>query len=253
MASLPGFVVPNLAVATFTPQARLMSTDLQIQMVADGLTGVASGCGVTAQGSPNMTLAVAAGQIIVGGVYAAVTAGNVTITTANATNPRIDLVIADASSKSVVAGTAAASPLMPDLPANSVALAAVYVPAGDTAIDNTQIIDKRMLTQDPRLLLINAQTGTAYTLVLADAFKLVTLTNASAITLTVPPNSSVAFPVGTVINAAQRGAGKVTVAPGAGVTVRTPAGGTLVTTGQLIETHCQSVATDEWDVLGNTS
>ena len=44
---------------------------------------------------------------------------------------------------------------------------------------------------------INAQTGTTYTLVLTDAGKIVTLSNASAITLTVPTNASVAFPVGT--------------------------------------------------------
>ena len=44
------------------------------------------------------------------------------------------------------------------------------------------------------------QTGTAYTLVLADAFKLVAMNNAAANTLTVPPNSSVAFPIGTRID-----------------------------------------------------
>ena len=37
---------------------------------------------------------------------------------------------------------------------------------------------------------VNAQTGTTYTLVLTDAGKVVTLANASAVTLTVPPNCS---------------------------------------------------------------
>ena len=41
---------------------------------------------------------------------------------------------------------------------------------------------------------MNPQTGTSYTLVLADAAKIVECANAAAITLTVPPNSSVAFP-----------------------------------------------------------
>jgi hypothetical protein len=63
----------------------------------------------------------------------------------------------------------------------------------------------------------NAQTGTTYTLVAADAEnKLVTLSNASAITLTVPPS---VFTAGQQINIAQIGAGQVTLAQGAGVTI----------------------------------
>lgn len=66
-------------------------------------------------------------------------------------------------------------------------------------------------------LILNAQTGTTYTLVAADAEnKLVTLSNASGITLTVPPS---VFTVGQQINIAQTGAGQVTLAQGAGVTI----------------------------------
>ena len=66
-------------------------------------------------------------------------------------------------------------------------------------------------------LAFNAQTGTTYTLVAADAEnKLVTLSNASAITLTVPPSI---FTVGQQINIAQIGAGQVTLAQGSGVTI----------------------------------
>ena len=54
---------------------------------------------------------------------------------------------------------------------------------------------------------IQAQTGTTYTPVLADSAKLITLTNASAITLTIPPNSSVAYPTGTQLLIYQGGAG----------------------------------------------
>jgi hypothetical protein len=69
----------------------------------------------------------------------------------------------------------------------------------------------------------NAQTGTTYTLVAADAEnKLVTLSNAGAITLTVPPS---VFTTGQQINIAQIGAGQVTLAQGAGVTI-TSTGGT---------------------------
>lgn len=70
---------------------------------------------------------------------------------------------------------------------------------------------------------VNAQTGTSYTLVLTDAGKQVTMTNASASTLTVPPNSSVAFDVGVRIVVIQLGAGAVTLTAGAGVTISTQA------------------------------
>jgi hypothetical protein len=97
---------------------------------------------------------------------------------------------------------------------------------------------------------VNTQTGTTYTLVLTDNGKLVTLSNAAAITATVPPNSSVAFPIGTQIDVVQLGAGKVTLAQGAGVTINSVssnkslsaqyAGGTLLKT-----------ATDIWLLTGS--
>lgn len=61
-------------------------------------------------------------------------------------------------------------------------------------------------------LLLNNQTGTAYTLVLADAPKCVTMSNAAANTLTIPANASVAFPIGTVVTVMQLGVGQTTVA-----------------------------------------
>ena len=71
----------------------------------------------------------------------------------------------------------------------------------------------------PKYVAVNAQTGTTYTLVLTDDSKLVTLSNAAAITLTVPANSTVAYPTGTHIDIAQIGAGQVTVTQAGGVTV----------------------------------
>jgi hypothetical protein len=57
----------------------------------------------------------------------------------------------------------------------------------------------------------NATAG-AYTLVLADDGKIVEMNNGSGTTLTVPLNSSVAFPVGTQITILQTGTGQTTVA-----------------------------------------
>src|SRR5215216_1125627 len=69
---------------------------------------------------------------------------------------------------------------------------------------------------------VNTQAGAAYTLVLADAGKAVETTSAAAVEVTVPPNASVAFPVGAALAVTQVGAGALTVAAGAGVTLRTP-------------------------------
>lgn len=211
----------------------------------------------------------------------------VAITTANPTNPRIDLICATVNDAyytgstnnvvfQVVAGTPASSPVAPSLPANSIALATVDVAAGALSIVTGNITDLRTLvtTNIPETgdisavtagtglsgggtsgsvtlsintavtadlttaqtltnktltsptinapfinLAINAQTGTTYTTVLGDNGDLITLTNASAIAVTIPPNSSVAYPVGAQLNFAQYGAGQVTFTQGAGVTI----------------------------------
>ena len=97
---------------------------------------------------------------------------------------------------------------------------------------------------------INAQTGTTYTLVLTDVAKIVTLSNASAITLTVPPESSVAWPAGTTIVLAQLGAGTVTIAAGAGVTINS-AGGALDIGAQYGAVTLLKTGTNTWLLIGN--
>ena len=102
------------------------------------------------------------------------------------------------------------------------------------------------------MIALNAQTGATYTTVLGDDGKLVTLDNASAITLTIPPNGTVAYGIGTQINLMQLGAGQVTIAPGAGVTLRS-AGSKLKTNAQYAVATCCKIATDTWVVVGNLS
>jgi hypothetical protein len=99
---------------------------------------------------------------------------------------------------------------------------------------------------------LNTQTGTTYTLVAGDAGDLVTLNNASAITLTVPLNSSVAFAIGTQITIAQAGAGKVTVAGAVGVTVN-GAGGLLSLRTQWSAATLIKTDTNSWILIGDTS
>ena len=96
----------------------------------------------------------------------------------------------------------------------------------------------------------NAQTGTSYTLALTDVAKVVSLSNAAAITLTVPENSSVAFPIGTQILLYQGGAGQVTISPAGSVTIRSQ-GTKLKLFGQYAVAGLLKVATDEWVVFGN--
>jgi hypothetical protein len=96
---------------------------------------------------------------------------------------------------------------------------------------------------------INAQTGTTYTFVIADAGKLVTSSNGSAQTITVPPNSSVAFPVGTQIIVQAIGSGTATLAQGTGVTINS------VDSNKDISAQWASVAliktaTNVWSLIG---
>ena len=98
---------------------------------------------------------------------------------------------------------------------------------------------------------INSQSGTAYTFVLSDADNVVELTSASSVTLTVPPNSSVAFPIGSSLEATRMGTGSVTIVAGSGVTIRTP--GTLVFRTQYSTVMLRKRATDEWVLAGDTT
>lgn len=97
-----------------------------------------------------------------------------------------------------------------------------------------------------KLETINTQTGN-YVLVLTDAdIKTVVMNVASSSnTVTIPPNSSVAFPVGTIITIAQQGTGLTSMVAGAGVTIRSSTGG-LSSQGQYSPMVIEKIATDEW-------
>ena len=77
-------------------------------------------------------------------------------------------------------------------------------------------MDFTWIEQDDTTLSFNAQTGTTYTLAGSDLGKWVTASNASGITVTVPPS---VFSAGNVVHLQQIGAGQVTFAQGAGVTI----------------------------------
>ena len=102
------------------------------------------------------------------------------------------------------------------------------------------------------MIALNAQTGTSYTAALSDDGKLITCDNGSAITLTIPPNGTVAFGIGTQLNIMQLGAGQVTITPGAGVTIRS-AGSKLKSKEQYAVATCVKIASDTWVAVGNLS
>lgn len=109
---------------------------------------------------------------------------------------------------------------------------------------------------------INAQTGTTYTFVLADATagKTITASNAAASTYTVPPESSVTFVDGALLRVTNLGAGVVTFAGGVGVTVTNTAAtlsqfqtATLVRTGSDAWTVIRQGASPGMDLINTTS
>jgi hypothetical protein len=243
-----------------------------------------------------------------------------TITTADPSNPRIDRVCITVSDAyytgalnqvaiNVVAGTAAAVPVAPSTPANSISLATIAVGAGVTSILTANIADTRVetttnlpvgditnvtagtglsgggssgsvtlaidtavtvdlttaqtltnktLTSPLINLDINANTSTTYTFVLADNGKLVTSNNASAQTLSIPTDASVAYPIGTQINVAWiTGAGQPTIdAVTSGTTTVLSTGGTSTAPKLRVVNSvatCIKIATDTWLVTGDIS
>ena len=97
-------------------------------------------------------------------------------------------------------------------------------------------------------VITNAQAA-SYTLVLADKDKLVEISNASANTLTVPLNSSVAFPIGTQITILQTGAGATTIAATGGVTINATPG--LILRAQWSSVTLIKRAENTWVALGD--
>jgi len=128
-----------------------------------------------------------------------------------------------------------------------------YYVNGGLLKDATETLTNKTLTSPKINLGINAQTGTTYTFVLADDGKFVTASNASAITVTIPPISSVAYPVGAQLNIVQKGAGQVTFAQGAGVTIRST--GATATAPKLRVQYssatCVHEGSDIWYVVGD--
>lgn len=97
---------------------------------------------------------------------------------------------------------------------------------------------------------VNSQSGTTYTPVSGDAGLILETTGSAGVTITIPPNNSVVFAVGTTIGLRQYGTGQITVAPGAGVAIRSR-GSVYKLSGQYAEAVLTKRATDEWILSGD--
>lgn len=156
------WTVPDKAEGDSSIQSILFQEYLDV--LAAGIRGidyVYQGCSVL--GGADMTPAVAAGVVISNGVHFNIAAADATVTAADATNPRIDLiVITSAGAIAVRAGTAAAAPKPPNKTANDVVLYAVYISANDTSIGNSQLTDMRVMG-DYRPLCISLSAANEHT------------------------------------------------------------------------------------------
>ncbi len=127
---------------------------------------------------------------------------------------------------------------------------------GDVTLTGTQTLTNKTLTAPIINLSINANTATTYTFVLADNGKLVTSNNASAQTLSIPTNASVAYAIGAQINVAWiTGAGQPTIQAVTSGTTTIISTGATSTAPKLRAVNsvatCIKIATDTWLVTGD--
>ena len=95
------------------------------------------------------------------------------------------------------------------------------------------------------------ESGASRTLSLGDAGAYIRCTGATTVTVTVPPNTDVPFPIGSTVVIEQAGAGEVAIAEGSGVTINFPSTAIAETAGQFAVVQAVKIAADEWTLFGN--
>jgi hypothetical protein len=149
---------------------------------------------------------------------------------------------------SVVAGVSSVFGRTGDIVALEPDYAAFYDPLGAAAA--AQSASELFTTSAISALdtTVNTQ-NVSYIAALTDNTNVVSMNVGSACTFTVPPNSSVAFPVGAILTVTQFGTGQVTITPGAGVTINTPS--SLTTRTQYSTVAVTQVAANVWIASGD--
>ena len=136
------------------------------------------------------------------------------------------------------------------LTASSAAASGLTWSTPEVTPTNTVTLTNKTLTAPVINTAFNPQTGTSYTLVLSDNGKLVEVANASAITVSIPTNST-AFPIGSQITVLQSGVGQITIA------AATPGKTTVnATPGLKLRAQWSSAVlikrnTEQWVVIGD--
>jgi hypothetical protein len=131
------------------------------------------------------------------------------------------------------------------------AYARQYGGSGTLTAADTLKLSARIDLKQNSLITVNAQSA-SYTLVITDANKVVTVSNASANNLTVPPNASVAFSIGTQLTIVSIGTGQTNIVAGSGVTINS-AGGALKLRVQYSSATLIKTATNTWLLIGDIS
>lgn len=98
--------------------------------------------------------------------------------------------------------------------------------------------------------IIESTQGGNLTLALSHKGRVIPVSAAGAVVVTVPPNSSVAFPLGSWVEVDRMGAGSVAIAAGSGVTIRTAAAA-LTLRAQYSTAMLRKIGTDEWLLVGD--
>jgi len=157
------FTIPDKGEGDSNIQSMLFQEDIEVLVAGlAGIDCVLDGLAVT--GGADMTPAVAKGCVLSNRTLFAIAGADVTITTADATNPRIDLIVVNSSGALAVrAGTPAAAPKPPARTANDVVIAQVYVAANDTTIGSGSIVDRRVFPQSPVAIYRNTALTTTNT------------------------------------------------------------------------------------------
>jgi hypothetical protein len=177
-----------------------------------------------------------------------------------AVETKLGLTDSNATSGAILVGTGASTTAWTTSPAinitgNASGTAATVTGAAQAAITSVGTLGALTVTGAITAgslvapLAFNAQTGTTYTFVLADAGKMVTSSNGSAQTVTVPPNSSVAFAIGTQIIVQNIGSANATLAQGSGVTIQSKDSNKEID-GQYAAATLIKTATDTWSLIG---
>lgn len=97
---------------------------------------------------------------------------------------------------------------------------------------------------------INAQTGTTYTFVTTDRYKLVTFSNAANIYVTIDTNANVPFPIGIQIDCVQISTGPVTFVPAGGVTLNSETSNRTISA-QWVGVSLIKTDTNTWLLIGH--